>query len=405
MIKVIDGIMSVGKTEYAIDIINKDEVNSIIYITPYLDEVERIKHSCKSKNFITPDEGKMGTKTRHFKYLLSAGRNIVATHSLFKGVDEEFLELLQARNYILILDEVLDVVEPLTVSKKDLKEILERYAHIDDSTKELVWDDMEYKGNHYEIMQMAINGSLTVVNNVVLLWNFPIEVFKAFKESYILTYMFDSQINKFYFDYYDVKYKKYSLDREGDKSVLVEYGKSKYEHEKKKLINKNLKIYEGGLNSIGDKDYSLSKTWFEKNKENELIKSLRKNLYTYFKNNTKTKSMYNGWTTFKVAKKFLSGKGYTRGFIPINMRASNNYNHKNSMAYIGNRYINPFVKLMFNFRDVNVDEDMWALSEMLQWIWRGSIRRDEVMNIYIPSKRMRELLINWIGDGQNPRNN
>ena len=37
-----------------------------------------------------------------------------------------------------------------------------------------------------------------------------------------------------------------------------------------------------------------------------------------------------------------------------------------------------------------------ALSEMLQWVWRSAIRDDKPINLYIPSRRMRELLIDWI---------
>lgn len=44
----------------------------------------------------------------------------------------------------------------------------------------------------------------------------------------------------------------------------------------------------------------------------------------------------------------------------------------------------------------HVDEDAYALSEMLQWIWRSSIRDGKPINIYIPSKRMRTLLMNWL---------
>ncbi len=113
-IKIIDSIMGSGKTESIINKINnsnKDE--NFIYMTPYLDECNRIKNSCKHKYFIEPDKVKMGTKTRHFKNLASKGYNIVSTHSLFKGADEELLEILNAQNYTLILDEVLDVNEKL----------------------------------------------------------------------------------------------------------------------------------------------------------------------------------------------------------------------------------------------------------------------------------------------------
>ncbi len=35
---------------------------------------------------------------------------------------------------------------------------------------------------------------------------------------------------------------------------------------------------------------------------------------------------------------------------------------------------------------------MYALSELIQWIWRGQIRTGKPINLYIPSKRMRTIL-------------
>ena len=53
-------------------------------------------------------------------------------------------------------------------------------------------------------------------------------------------------------------------------------------------------------------------------------------------------------------------------------------------------------KLYLTDRGVKVDEDAYALSYMVQWIWRSAIRDGEEIWIYIPSKRMRTLLINWM---------
>lgn len=60
--------------------------------------------------------------------------------------------------------------------------------------------------------------------------------------------------------------------------------------------------------------------------------------------------------------------------------------------YVINRYLNPFYKHFFEQRDIEIDEDNYALSELLQWIWRSAIRNGEEINLYIPSQRMRELL-------------
>ena len=61
-----------------------------------------------------------------------------------------------------------------------------------------------------------------------------------------------------------------------------------------------------------------------------------------------------------------------------------------------NRYLNPFVKNFFTSNGIDVDEEGYALSEMLQFIWRSAIRDGKEIWIYIPSIRMRTLLKKWI---------
>ena len=64
--------------------------------------------------------------------------------------------------------------------------------------------------------------------------------------------------------------------------------------------------------------------------------------------------------------------------------------------YIANLFMNVNEKKFYQMHGIEVDEDIYALSIMVQWIWRSAIRDGEKVNLYIPSKRMRTLLINWI---------
>lgn len=47
-----------------------------------------------------------------------------------------------------------------------------------------------------------------------------------------------------------------------------------------------------------------------------------------------------------------------------------------------------------------MNEDLLAVSDLLQWIWRSAIRKHnpEPINIYIPSLRMRTLLYQWLSN-------
>ena len=43
-----------------------------------------------------------------------------------------------------------------------------------------------------------------------------------------------------------------------------------------------------------------------------------------------------------------------------------------------------------------VNQDMYALSVLIQWIFRSAVRKGEEVWLYVPSKRMRHLLIEWL---------
>ena len=102
------------------------------------------------------------------------------------------------------------------------------------------------------------------------------------------------------------------------------------------------------------------------------------------------------WTTFKDCRKRVKGKGFTKGFVVLNQKATNRYSHKTTLAYGLNLFMNVPIKRYFESRKVEVNEDLWSLNEMLQWLFRSAIRNGEPIDIYVPSRRMRELLLNWI---------
>ena len=64
--------------------------------------------------------------------------------------------------------------------------------------------------------------------------------------------------------------------------------------------------------------------------------------------------------------------------------------------YFCNIFFNPVIKKFFETRNIKMNEDLYSLSELIQWIYRSRIRNGGKINLYIPSKRMRQLLIDWL---------
>jgi hypothetical protein len=409
-IKVVDSIMGSGKTSWAIDMINSDTCfdRHFLFVTPFLDEVKRIKESCEIKRFADPkifsDKGKLVCKKDHFKRLLTDGKNIVTTHAMFKIMDKETINLLYINNYTLILDEVMDVIEELNIKPKDVEMLKEKWILIDENTGKVSWNvDQEkleeYDGVFNTIRELAINGNLILFQNKILLWKFPIEVFKAFEEVYILTYLFDGQPQRYYYDMNKIKYNKYQVKQVHDqhKYKLIPFD-TVNEKEVKLNIKNKINIYEGALNKIGENETALSKSWYTKD-EKYKCKLLKKTIYNYFHNIVKSKSDLNMWTTFATFRGRLKGSGYTKGFVSCNSRATNQYASKHYLVYMVNRFESPIIVNYFYSRgNIDIDQEYYALAEFIQWIWRSGIRNNEEIYLFVPSLRMRKLLIDWLNN-------
>ena len=393
-IYVVDSIMGSGKTSAAINKMNNDHENNYIFITPYLDEVERIIDNCSEKHFVQPEHKGKG-KLDSLHYLLGNKQNIASTHALFQHYTSYTKDLLVQGDYILILDEVCQVVEIVDLSKSDLTNILEKHAHVEDNL--LIWDDHDYKGRYDDIKTMALNKSLVVFGDCLIMWNFPVDIFKSFKEAYILTYMFKAQQQKYYYDFYNVQYEYIGV--KNDNGIYSFSNETKMPDYVFDLKNKIQILQDDKLNSIGGDYYNLSSSWFDRDKNTRnkfLLKTLKKNITNYFTNKIKSSSNEAMWTTFKDHKNYLSGKGYTKGFVSVNARATNEFRDKTNLAYCANIFLNPIIKQFFQTKDIKIYEEMYALSELVQWVWRSAIRDEKEINIYIPSSRMRDLLIDWL---------
>jgi len=391
---IVDEMMGKGKSSAAINYINNSNERFLV-ITPYLDEVDRYKKFCPNKHFKEPIR-RNGSKLLDIKHLLRNGENIVSTHALFQRFDKEVIDLCKSLNYNLIMDEVAEVVQECDIKQDDIDILLKDFCDVDDTGK-LKWraDCLSYSGDFfYEVKNMCELDGVVIVRGKMLMWLFPVEVFKAFNTVYILTYMFNAQIQRYYYDYCNIEYSYIHVDG-------TDISNYHFVHETSNMdtINYNEIIHildNNKMNVIGDNQNSLSKSWYIKYNKTMIIKQLKNNISNFFRHIRNDNSKDNLWTTFKDFKSQLSGKGYTKGFVPINMRATNAYKDRTSLAYTVNIFLNPIIKAFFQDHDIAVDEDGYALSEMLQWIWRSAIRDGKEIWIYVPSCRMRGLLENWI---------
>ena len=389
-------IMGAGKTESAITQMKRDTGSRYIFITPYLDEVERIKESCAERSFRDPKNYGDG-KLESLHALLSDGCNIASTHALFHRYNDTTIRLIREGGYKLILDEVTEVYEHIPLATHDVAMLIDEHIISVDQTGRVLLERQDYEGKFDELRDMVLTGHVTLYKNCLMLWTFPIEVFEAFSNVTILTYLFDAQVQKYYFDINGVAIRKIGTTYERGEYHFCEGTRMpEYVHT---LRDKVHILDDDNLNEIGEVKGSLSSSWYDrarKSKGQSQLRQLRSNLVNVFRNKYASTTDKNLWTTFKDYRELLKGKGYTKGFLSWNARATNAYRGRDHLAFCVNVFYNPLMKNFFLDHCVEVQEDQFALGEMIQWIWRSAIRDGKEIWVYIPSKRMRELLAEWL---------
>ncbi|UVF19470.1 hypothetical protein HPT29_024125 [Microvirga terrae] len=182
---------------------------------------------------------------------------------------------------------------------------------------------------------------------------------------------------------------------------LVSWEDHSDETEIKDRLRKLITVYEGPANDRGKpkgRENPMSSGWYDKllKDDPDRLERIKKSAEHWFKITAQTPANDNAWTAYSKVRKTLKGARYAKGWIPNNAKATNDYRHKKSLAYLCNLFHNPMIKGYFEDRGIAVYEELHALSEMIQWIWRSQIRDDLPIKVFIPSERMRSLFIKWL---------
>lgn len=391
-ITVIDARMGRGKSSAAIRYMNRYKgTKRFLYITPYLKEVDRI---CELCDFDQPNS-EFSSKSAELKGHMRAGHNVSATHSLFYLLDDEALDLVRSQHYCLIIDESINVIGRVYSTDKDYEIIMSQLADIDEGGR-ITWRDAEYDGRFSDYKAIADSGSLFRLDSAMMNIINP-DLLLAFDEVFMLTYLFDGQYEKGYLDYFGFPYRIVGVERDADGFCFSEKPDDPPPIDYRSLIHI---VDNAKMNAPGSARSALSKNWYkQRNYDSKEIRALRNGMRNFFQDMTDSDNKSRLWTCFKEDKEKLidrSSRRFSGNFLQINARATNEYRDRSNVAYMVNRFIDPNIKKFFMMKNCAIDEDQFALSEMLQWIWRSAIRDDQPINLYIPSKRMRDLLTDWI---------
>lgn len=394
-VTVVDAMMGRGKSSAAIRYMNerKDDM-CFLYVTPYLSEVDRV---CERCDFDEPNSDKVA-KSIILKNMLRAKKNIASTHSLFGIMDDEALDLAYEGGYSLIVDEELPVIAGVNVSETDMGYMEQDLISVGEDGR-VDWLAPNYTGKFEGYMQVAEAGNLYCAGRSFYEVMNPMR-FSPFEEVFLLTYLFKGSVQQTYFDYFGIEYNVVGVEQDADGyyfSDTLDNPPPVNYHDLIRVVGSE--AYSDKLNDVGDARTAMSLNWYRRRgKRGKDVMQIRNNLRTFFENRAPTASENRMWTTFKEIAPWIYGprNRYSTSFLPINLKASNKYRNVTSVAYLANRFLDPNIGKMVATKGLLVDNDSYALSEMIQFIWRSAVRDGKAIDLYLPSGRMRHLLMDWI---------
>jgi len=429
-IKVVDAICGAGKSTWAFNHMKENMDKRWIYVSPYLSEVGG-KEECTEGEDTYYAKGRIQTvlpemgfkyptstpsKSKSFLRLIEDGYNVGITHSLFSQMNNEILEVLAQNEYHILIDETLDFISIYNgLTNEDLDLFLNtKILSVDPESKRLIFNIPEYSfGVLKEVKELCDNkclymysqkDELNVDTKTLMIQKINPYIINAFRSCTILTYRWESSLMWAWMKLNDLKYEMYYPDTLRDSDEIKKSLRPLIDVVEIPWTIKKLQVDSRGF----PLPRVFSKGWYEKHEDlfptvkTAIEKALQKKM---------TKKEDTFWTTFIDYKPFLAGKGYTRSkdvvvngvkvedrnpFIPKNMRASNEYANCANCIYTCNVYMNPLLANFLGRNGIAFSQDDYALSELIQFAFRGRIRQGQPMSLLILSERMRNLFIDWL---------
>ncbi len=410
---VVDAVMGSGKTSAIINWMNARPDRKFIFATQYIDECCRIRDACPKLCFRLPQSDD-GTKSTDVLRLISGGDNIALSHSLLSRFTDDMLDVLRGQNYVLIMDEVFDVMHTVDVTEAD-KQLLMDSGSIqgDELTGSMSWTrDNYYKDSKfYDLKQrMDLGGVVESEDRKMMEWMYRPDMFEEFDEVYLLTYMFDWSPMRFYFEIVGIPYFFIGVRKdEHDEYTLCrvdEMPPANLDIRSKIHLIDNPK-----RNELGNPYYALSKHWYKdgtkmRDDHTALMRGAMRKLQQAEWDGVPASDIM--WSTFSddirsaVVSEIVNGKRrhrFSGTFVEFSCRAKNAFGHKHHLAYLVNVFLPSALSIMLSNHGISTTRELkdgYATSVMVQWIWRSAIRNGEEIWLYMPSRRMRELLNKWI---------
>lgn len=418
-VEILDSIMGSNKTNRVLDWIDSNPNERYLYISPLLSEVDntsRLATNLKHVSFEFPTTDDSDTKSDDLLAKLEIGANISCTHSLYLGMSEKHLDLIEKYGYTVIIDEEVGVIDAFKKYSTDDLAYLSANGDIEISEEDgmISWVGAELgkKAKYKQFYNLCKAKAVyaTRRSDTMLVTQMPVELFTRAKRVIIMTYMFKGNVLDNF-----LKLKKVEVIPFTDVSPTIIDKQSirdliDLKPLDRKLLKLGMSVYAYG--KMGKKGFDLISNYIRSTGLSVGAKA-KDTMYTCPKDISPVEMKSGkrvaprGFLTYKTdmvdedGNILLDTKGKPKTqdnfcWLHSGCRATNKYSYKWYLAHCYDRHPNLSVETYLYEYGSPIDKNVFALSEMLQWIWRSRIRNGEPIVLAIPNMRMHNLFLDWL---------
>ena len=391
-----------GKTTKMMQELCSDKLYLIV--VPLKTEIHRVLEATSHLGFVEPLEAMTPARTKQAALLklTSQRKSIVTTHRLYSDIGH-LAALGCLQEYNVIIDEVPEVINPvISLSKRSVDDFYISPGYLEISEGGLCrptvkWertqDDVSDTLNE-KIKKHAEGQNLYLTAQGTFLTAVPKMLFYQCVSITILTYKPEGS---YLLEYLKKLGVHYNLRRD---QIAEEMFKAKAH----KLITFADTLALEKVNFT----YSKQTKYSEKSKETQIVRSGLKNWRARY---LKGVPLENVMVTcaeanWRDSKAFKSGTLQLRGFakttglgkvhwVANQTRGTNDYSHCSHLVYLYDKHPMPPITQWLGCPTKEFS-DAYGLTELIQWIWRSRIRNGQPVTLYIPSPRMKRLLLDWL---------
>jgi adenylate cyclase class IV len=322
------------------------------------------------------------------------------------------IELIRSHGYQVVSDEELNLISGYAAKKADIDFLVSnKLISIDDVTGQVTFMDQEMSleaeyGDFKAKCDLGMLYSAKRSASMMVIQLSP-KIIDAADRFILLTYNYGNSLMQTFLKMHGYDYERFT-----------EVTLWKTDKEIKDDLLKRIEFVETPSVKNIRKKYQLSKHWWvntSSEKRTEISKCIRACMkkvgmkrpdifYTLPKDYAKTSKGFSLKFIGNEPDKDEDGVDIesTRTFIACNARSTNRYQDKRLAVHAYNIFPNLAVKAFIQGRGYPCNDDVYALNMLLQWLFRGCIRKksDEKMYVAILSDRMSVLFKLWLIDNQ-----